>query len=204
MQGQPLSFLRLPFSNNHSRTEKRLSTQVEKIRLLENKYSKLSDDMLRESLEEQRILARTRDPECQDEWDSILVNTSAIGACAVYRIMGFRLHDVQLKGAVAAASGTIIQMNTGEGKTMVCGLSALIRSVFDTSVHVATTNTYLAERDHETVQPIFQLVGTTSAFIGPDSSPNEIRAGYRRNITYAPGYMFGFGLLARSIAAPQI
>ena len=127
--------------------------------------------------------------------DEMLVAAAALGAAAIRRVMGFRLHDVQVKGALATAKGAIIEMQTGEGKTMVCGLAALIRSVFDQSVHVATTNAYLAERDHATVKPAFELLGTTSAFIGPDSEPPEIRSAYRQNITYAPGYMFGFDYL---------
>ncbi len=99
---------------------------------------------------------------------------------------------------LATAQGAIIEMQTGEGKTMVCGLAALIRSVFDSSVHVATTNAYLAERDHETFQPIFNMLGTTSAFIGPDTDPKQTRRAYRCNITYAPGYTFGFDYSAIS------
>lgn len=125
----------------------------------------------------------------------IQVRAAAYGCESVYRIMGFRLHDVQVIGALATSMGSITQMNTGEGKTLVCGLSAIIRSAVDISVHVATTNAYLAERDHETVQPIFDVLGIPSAFIGPESSPDEILSGYRANITYAPGYMFGFDYL---------
>jgi hypothetical protein len=48
----------------------------------------------------------------------------------VQRTLGFRLHDVQLRGALAAADGTIIEMQTGEGKTVICGLTALLRMGF--------------------------------------------------------------------------
>ena len=175
------------------RTQRHLDLRVKKVRQLEAALTGLSDQGLCERFEELRLASC--DIDCSETSESIIDQAAAIGTEATARIMGFRLHDVQVKGALATAAGNIIQMNTGEGKTMVCGLSALLRSVFDKSVHVATTNAYLAERDHQSVQPIFQLLGTTSAFIGPDSQPADIKKAYRCNITYAPGYMFGFDYL---------
>ena len=85
-----------------------------------------------------------------------LISATALGSEAIRRSLGFRLHDVQVQGAIATALGSIIEMQTGEGKTVVCGLAAYIRSIFDTSVHVATTNDYLAERDHQSVSEAFR------------------------------------------------
>ena len=174
--------------------QKRLDDRVHLVRQQEVDLAKLSDDELRQEFEELRIVGGEYHGE-ETALDSVFDRAAAIGCEAVWRIMGFRLHDVQIKGALATAAGSIIQMNTGEGKTMVCGLASLLRSVKDKSVHVATTNAYLAERDHESVEPILKLLGTTSAFIGPDSQPAEIKKAYRCNITYAPGYMFGFDYL---------
>jgi len=134
-----------------------------------------------------------------DEHRDKAILGAALGAQAVRRMMGFRLHDVQVRGAFATASGAIIEMQTGEGKTMACALAAMIRSVFDISVHVATTNAYLAERDHETVKPIVDLIRASSKFIGPESDPRTIRNAYRCDITYAPGYPFGFDYLKDQI-----
>ena len=172
---------------------KQLDARVQWVRQHKNSLIGLSDQQLKQRFESLRL--ESRQVEKNPGFDSVFDRAATIGCEAIFRIMGFRLHDVQIKGALATANGSIIQMNTGEGKTMVCGLASLLRSVKDNSVHVATTNAYLAERDHESVRPIFELLGTTSAFIGPDSQPAEVRKSYRRNITYAPGYMFGFDYL---------
>ncbi len=127
------------------------------------------------------------------------VCAAAYGAEAIRRTMGFRLHDVQIRGALAAASGAILEMQTGEGKTVVCGLTALIRSIFDQSVHVATTNDYLAERDHQSMCGVFRVLGTSSAVIRLGTRAAETRAAYRKNITYGPGYLFGFDYLKDQI-----
>ena len=128
---------------------------------------------------------RIREESRQEDLAPMIGNfvcAAAYAAQAIRRTLGFRLHDVQIRGALAAASGSIIEMQTGEGKTVVCGLTALIRSIFDRSVHVATTNDYLAQRDHDSVQAVFRLLGTSSAVIRSGSAPSsswEISRGSR-------------------------
>ncbi|MCA9148474.1 MAG: hypothetical protein KDA92_04210 [Planctomycetales bacterium] len=124
---------------------------------------------------------------------------AALGAEAIRRTLGFRLHDVQLFGALATAAGAIIEMRTGEGKTVVCGLAALIRSAQDLSVHVATTSDYLAERDHATLAPAFNLLETSSGVLRRDAHATETRHVYAQRITYGPGYLFGFDYLRDQI-----
>ena len=177
-----------------SRRFKQLDAELWAARGLEIELLELSDVQLRQRFESLRkkVVEHHLDPL---EFPDLIVQASAIGASAISRIMSFRLHDVQVKGAIATASGAIIEMQTGEGKTMVCALAAIIRAAFDSAVHVATTNAYLAERDHETVQPIFELLGIKSAFVGPDTPPKIAHQAYRCSIVYAPGYTFGFDYL---------
>lgn len=189
----------LGISKSSHSNEMCIQERLVRVRQYQQCWSDLSDSGLKEQLNEIRVENRGR----QDNFDSDLElyfdQAAALGALAVQRIKKFDLHDVQIQGALATANGYIIQMNTGEGKTLVCGLASLIRSTTDASVHVATTNAYLAERDHAELEPIFSLLGTTSAFIGLDSQPGKIRSAYRCNITYAPGYMFGFDYLKDQI-----
>ena len=70
-----------------------------------------------------------------------------------------------------------------------------IRSIFDSSVHVATTNAYLAERDHSEVKPVFDLLGISSQYLDSNANDSEAHAAYRSKIVYAPGYVFGFDYL---------
>ncbi len=181
-----------------SRILRNLESETSLARRLEDTMDSWSDARVAEAFNQFRRESRDNDFNSDHHRDEV-IRGAALGAQAVRRVMGFRLHDVQVRGAIATASGAIIEMQTGEGKTMVCGLAAIIRSVFDLSVHVATTNAYLAERDHETVKPIFDLIGASSKFIGPDSDPQTIRNAYRCDITYAPGYTFGFDYLKDQI-----
>ena len=174
---------------------------VQAVRHMESQLESISDDQLRQ------LFCTLRSDASVDTQDSIVQNfvcAAALAAQAVQRTLGFRMHQVQIRGALAASSGCIIEMQTGEGKTVVCGMTALIRSIFDQSVHVATTNDYLAERDHESVQPVFQLLGTSSAVIFLDSSESQTRKAYRCNITYGPGYLFGFDYLKDQIKLREI
>ncbi|QDT11197.1 preprotein translocase subunit SecA [Planctomycetes bacterium K23_9] len=127
--------------------------------------------------------------------DEKMVRAAALGSAAVRRTMGFSMHDVQLKGALATARGAIIEMQTGEGKTVVSGVAAVIRASIDESVHVATTTDYLAERDHEAVEPIFALLGLTSAALSSEDKPEQCKQKYQCDIVYGPGYAFGFDYL---------
>lgn len=128
-------------------------------------------------------------------YDELFLESAATIASAIRLVKQFRLHDVQVAGAGAAASGSIIEMQTGEGKTIVCAMTALLRSVFDSSVHVATTNDYLAERDFEENLPLFEALGTSSGLLQLNAPDNQLKAAYRSHITYGPGYLFGFDYL---------
>ncbi|MGB7346667.1 MAG: hypothetical protein WBD20_20765 [Pirellulaceae bacterium] len=130
-----------------------------------------------------------------DHLDATLVNAASLAAVAVHRTMGFSMHDVQLIGALATARGSIIEMQTGEGKTVVSGVAAVIRTAIDKSVHVATTTDYLADRDHAAVQPIFQLLGLRSAALSSDDETEATKRKYQCDIVYGPGYAFGFDYL---------
>ena len=134
------------------------------------------------------------------EADRTIAIAAALGSEAVQRVMGFRLHDVQIRGAIATSRGAIVEMQTGEGKTVVSGVAAVIRSAIDNTVHVATTNDYLAERDHETVAPVFELLGLTSAVLMLDVELNVTKRTYECDIVYGPGYLFGFDYLRDQLA----
>ncbi len=121
----------------------------------------------------------------------------AIGmvAEAVYRTHGFRLHDVQLSAIYCGTSDRIVEMQTGEGKTVVTGSVAALKAFSWPGVHVGTTNAYLAERDRASMIGVFDLLGLTSANLPDSGTPAQVRAAYSGDITYGPGYQFGFDYL---------
>src|SRR4026208_1431627 len=71
----------------------------------------------------------------------------AVTAALTARVLGFGLFDVQLHAALALADGKIVEMQTGEGKTVaaVPAIAWFARS--GQGVHVLTANDYLARRD---------------------------------------------------------
>ena len=159
------------------------------VRTLENAFS----DRTLEQLSEQ--LASLRNEANKNTYDERFRIAAAVIASAISKVRHFRLHDVQVAGAAASASGSIIEMQTGEGKTIVCAMSALLRSVFDTSVHVATTSDYLAERDFGENKELFERLKTSAGLLELGAKDAQTRANYRCRITYGPGYLFGFDYL---------
>ncbi len=114
---------------------------------------------------------------------------------AARRALGIDLYDVQLLGGLTLARGKIAEMQTGEGKTFVAALPAFIHGLTGKGAHVLTVNDYLARRDFELMGPVFQLLGMSAGFLQPASSPTEKRQAYLCDVTYGPGYEFGFDYL---------
>lgn len=113
----------------------------------------------------------------------------------IRRTQGFLLHSVQIEAALASANGQIIEMHTGEGKTVVTGAAAILRVLVNQHVHVATTNDYLATRDYETLAPAFEMLGIKSGLLPREMNRTNSRRAYEGEITYGPGYQFGFDFL---------
>ena len=129
------------------------------------------------------------------ERDQFQLEFAGMVANAVTRGLGFRLHDVQVLGIAAGMNGAIVQMQTGEGKTVVTGCVAAIMAFTEKHVHVGTTNAYLAERDREYNLPVWDALGLSSGFLSPENDDDQSRRAYQQNITYGPGYQFGFDYL---------
>ncbi len=109
----------------------------------------------------------------------------------------FRHFDVQLIGGNVLYEGTIAEMATGEGKTLVATLAAYLVAQSGRKVHVITVNDYLARRDAEWMGPVYQALGLSVGFIQSDmDSIGEIRKQqYSCNITYGTNNEFGFDYL---------
>jgi preprotein translocase subunit SecA len=129
-----------------------------------------------------------------------LLQWIAIVAVAATRILGLDLYDVQLRGALALARGSIAEMQTGEGKTLaaVPVISWLARERL--GVHVMTVNDYLAARDAAWMGGIFRFLGLSVAHIRQEMSPAERRTAYRCDITYATANEIGFDVLRDQLA----
>ena len=130
----------------------------------------------------------------------IMVEAFSLATEAVRRIHGKIYYDVQLLGGLALASGSIAEMQTGEGKTITCGLAAVLYGLTGRGVHVATTNDYLAQRDHEELLDVFRTLGITTGLVHSEMDTAAKRLAYQCDVTYGTGYDFGFDFLRDQLA----
>ena len=119
------------------------------------------------------------------------------------RTLSMRPFDVQLQGALALMEGDVIQMATGEGKTLSGALAAAGFALRGHRVHSVTVNDYLAGRDAQWMQPLFGFLGLSVAAISPQDGPGERRQAYAADIVYAAVNELGFDVL-RDRCAPTI
>ncbi len=124
----------------------------------------------------------------------IFVPILAHGIEAIRRVFGFWLHPVQLQAVIAAIRGRSIEMQTGEGKTLVSAMIGYFYS-YSGGVHLATTNAYLASRDYASIAPVYASLRIASGVIRHQQSPSSKREAYSADVTFGPGYQFGFDYL---------
>ncbi len=119
----------------------------------------------------------------------------AIAREAADRATGLRPFDVQLQGALRMMAGDIVEMATGEGKTLAGAIAAAGYAIGGRRVHVISVNDYLARRDAEWMGPLFTALGLTVGWITENSTADERRAAYGADITYASVNEIGFDVL---------
>jgi len=108
----------------------------------------------------------------------------ALLACVARLRLGIAPYPTQLLAAWSMLNGHLIEMATGEGKTLATGLAAAAGALAGTPVHVLTANDYLVRRDREAMQPLFDALGLRSACILPADDAEARRAAYRSDIVY--------------------
>jgi preprotein translocase subunit SecA len=119
----------------------------------------------------------------------------AIAREAAERATGLRPFDVQLLGALRMLAGDVIEMATGEGKTLAGAIAAAGYAIAGRHVHVVTINDYLARRDAEWMGPLLEAMGLTVGWITAESTSEERRAAYDSDVTYASVNEIGFDVL---------
>jgi preprotein translocase subunit SecA len=120
---------------------------------------------------------------------------AAIVREAVRRTRGLRYHDVQLLAGLALANGQAAEMAAGEGKTIVSAIPAFLAWLNGEQTHVATPNAYLAQRDWKQLQPVFEMLGLSSALLPEKHHTRGKQAAYQADVVYGTGYEFGFDYL---------
>ncbi|HJP89659.1 MAG TPA: preprotein translocase subunit SecA [Candidatus Limnocylindrales bacterium] len=237
------------FVDSNDRELKRIQPFVDEANDLEDEIKALSDDEIRArfqairdefretvtpeepsederhhpDLERRRELAKARRKReldaVQDALDDVLPEVFAMAREAMVRTLGMRHFDEQFIGAVVLHQGKIAEMKTGEGKTLVAPLAAILNAIAGRGVHVVTVNDYLARRDPQWMGPVFHFLGLSVGMIlGHQSDggaasyifepgyptnderlinlrPVSRREAYAADVTYGTNNEFGFDYL---------
>ena len=146
-------------------------------------------------LDEQKEFEKREYEALQEVLDEILVEAFAVVREAGRRVLKMRHFDVQLIGGMVLHQGTISEMKTGEGKTLVATLPVYLNALSGRGVHVVTVNDYLAKRDSEWMGRLYRFLGLTVGVIVHDLDDEERRAAYAADVTYGTNNEFGFDYL---------
>ncbi len=231
------------FFDTNDREIGRIQPLIDEINALEPEYEALSDTEIRERIEviradirevaepeepsedelhhpdreRRRDLARARRKRENERiaaaLDGAIPEVFAAGREAMKRTLGMRHYDVQLIGGIVLHQGKIAEMRTGEGKTFVPTLAAVLNALAGRGAHVVTVNDYLARRDAQWMGPVYHFLGLSVGIITHDTSyvfepgypttderlinlrPVERRDAYAADITYGTNNEFGFDYL---------
>src|SRR5450759_910173 len=174
---------------------RRLKGLTEQVNVIEDDFVDLTDAELRALTDTYR--KRLADGETEDD---LLPEAFATVREAAKRTLGQRHFDVQLMGGAALHLGSIAEMKTGEGKTLVGTLPAYLNALSGTGVHVVTVNDYLARRDAEWMGRVHRHLGLTVGVILAHATPEVRRPAYACDITYGTNNEFGFDYLRDNMA----
>src|SRR5713226_9225754 len=196
------------FGTKHQRDVKRMRPAVEAINALGPELEGVTDAVLSAKTDEFR--KRLADGE---ELDDLLVEAFAVCREAARRTVRMRHFDVQLMGGMILHRGTIAEMATGEGKTLVATLPAYLNALPGLGTHIVTVNDYLARRDAQWMGPIYHALELSVGVIQHEMSylydpshaspdirlqalrPCTRREAYQADITYGTNNEFGFDYL---------
>ncbi|HEV8012880.1 MAG TPA: DEAD/DEAH box helicase, partial [Pontimonas sp.] len=184
-------FLRM----GEGRILRKLELQAKAVNQLEDAFTHLSDDELKEETEELRSRYAAG-----ESLDDLLPEAFAAVREASKRTLGLRHFDVQLMGGGALHLGNIAEMKTGEGKTLVATLAAYLNAIPARGVHIVTVNDYLATYQSDLMGRIFRALGMTTGCIVSGQTPEERRLQYQADITYGTNNEFGFDYLRDNMA----
>lgn len=185
-----LNLLTKVFGTQHEREMKSIRPIIDRINQLESKMQAMSDAELQNQtpLFKQRLAAG-------ETLDDILPEAFAVCREAGKRVLNMRHYDTQLIGGYILHRGSIAEMRTGEGKTLVGTLPVYLNALSGKGVHVVTVNDYLAKRDAEWMGRLYKWLGLSIGIIVHDLDDAERQAAYAADITYATNNELGFDYL---------
>ncbi|MBQ6396352.1 preprotein translocase subunit SecA, partial [Candidatus Saccharibacteria bacterium] len=211
-------FLQGVFGDAQKKTLRRLFKRAQDINKLEPKYKSMEDDELAEqpAVLKEEIARLSKKSGESAALDAVLPDVFALTREATRRVLGMRHYDVQMIGGMVLHEGNVAEMKTGEGKTLVALLPAVLNALTGHGVHVVTVNDYLAQRDAGWNAPVYKFLGLSvgviinnASFVYDESYINEDhedarfrhlkpatrKDAYNADVTYGTNNEFGFDYL---------
>ena len=173
-----------------SRRLSRAALLVPKVRYFENLHLNVPDAKLIE-------LSMTLRGKARGKWDldDLLPEAFGLASIAIQRALGIRPFDVQLAAGMVMHFGGLVELATGEGKTVSASSPAYLNALSGKGVHVTTVNDYLAKRDAEWIGPVYQKLGMTVGVLQQKMDESARLEAYKADVTYGTAAEFGFDFL---------
>ena len=162
---------------------------------LEAGLTTLSDDGIQERARALRRRVRAGEP-----LDALRVDLFALARESARRTISLRPFDEQVVAGLALDRGRIVEMQTGEGKTLAAVMPAALNALTGDGVHVLTFNDYLARRDAQWMGPIYRMLGLSVGCVQEGMNADERRRAYASDITYVTAKEAGFDHLRDLLA----
>ena len=163
---------------------------VPQIAALEEPLKAQPDFDLKKTSLSLRYRARSGEP-----LDRLLVEAFALVREAGRRRLNMRHFDVQLLGGAAVYNNSIVEMQTGEGKTLTATLPLYLAALEGKGAHLATVNDYLAQRDSDWMRPLYEALGMKVGCIQSQMQQGDRAKQYACDITYGTANEMGFDFL---------
>ena len=184
------SFIKLIFGSQHERDIKALLPLLRQINEKEQWAVSLKESDFQAKTNEFKTRYQAGEP-----LDAFLPEAFALAREAARRVLGERPYDVQIMGALVLHSGKIVEMKTGEGKTLMSVAAVYLNSITGKGVHIVTVNDYLAERDAAWMRPVYKYLGLTVGAILSNMDNESRKRAYACDITYGTNNELGFDYL---------
>ena len=182
--------IRFFFGSQHERDIKALLPLLHKVNEKESWALSLSAEQFQEKTAEFK-----KRFQAGESLDTFLPEAFALAREAARRILGERPYDVQILGSLVLHSGRIVEMKTGEGKTLMCVAASYLNCLSGKGVHIVTVNDYLAERDADWMRPVYAYLGVSVGSILSNMDNDARKLAYNCDITYGTNNEFGFDYL---------
>lgn len=172
---------------------------------LADKIIKKSDSL--QALSEAALMALRQDWQTQVRQkgldEILLIDGFALVREVAFRQLGMRHFPTQIMAGSAILTGKIVEMATGEGKTLMATLPAAVVALMGVPVHVITVNDYLAQRDAQEMMPIYVGLGLKVGIITATSTPEERKLAYQSDIVYTTHAQVVFDYLKDHVVLEQ-